>query len=269
MYLAIDVGGTKTLLGCFDSKGKITAEAKFETPKNYDEWLEELKTALPKLKCKDFKAAGAAITGDIDRNNGVGIKSPNLENWVMVPVQDDLEKLLHCPVIIENDAKVGGLAEANNVKNEFKNVLYITIGTGIGIAYIADGVIDINYGDKGGTIIMLERRGKRQSWEALASGRAIVKRFGKKASDITDKDWPVWAKDFAAGLLEVIVKFSPDVVIIGGGVGKHFNRFDSFLTTELKKYETPLMPLPPLKAAKHPEEAVLYGCYYLAKASYA
>lgn len=269
MYLAVDIGGTKTLVAYFDATGKLKNEVKFATPEGYEDWLEHFKAAVAELKCDDFKAGCVAIPGVVDRRNGVGIRFGNLA-WEEVAIAADIERLVHCPIVVENDAKVAGLSEAINIKDEFQNVLYITIGTGIGVSHIRDGVIDLSNNDRGGNAIMLGHRGKRQSWESFASGKAIVQRFGKKASEIEDQSvWKSLAHDFAAGILDLIAKYQPQVVVIGGGVGTHFSRYAKFLETELKNCETPLMKIPPLRQAKRPEEAVLYGCYELTKEKYA
>jgi predicted NBD/HSP70 family sugar kinase len=60
----------------------------------------------------------------------------------------------------------------------------------------------------------------------------------------------------------------PEVIVIGGSVGGHLSRFKDFLEKELKKFETPLIPIPPIRQAQRPDDAVLYGCYDLAKSVY-
>jgi predicted NBD/HSP70 family sugar kinase len=116
---------------------------------------------------------------------------------------------------------------------------------------------------------MLEHKGKVQAWEDFASGRAIVKRFGKRADEITDqKTWQIISKDIAIGLFDLITFIQPDAVVLGGGVCTNLDRFDDILLTELKHFETPISPIPPIYKAQRPEEAVVYGCYDLAKSTY-
>ncbi|NCS83274.1 ROK family protein, partial [Candidatus Saccharibacteria bacterium] len=56
----------------------------------------------------------------------------------------------------------------------------------------------------------------------------------------------------------------PDVIIIGGSIGTYFERYDSDLTAILKDKLPDHIGLPRLVQAQHPEEAVIYGCYYYA-----
>src|SRR5207248_2703680 len=110
--------------------------------------------------------------------------------------------------------------------------------------------------------MLLEHHGKRIPWEDFASGKAIVERFGKKASDITDdKTWQRIAHDLALGFIEMMAIMQPDIIVIGGSVGHYFDRLKPFLLKELSKYNNPLITMPVFQQAARPEKAVLYGCY--------
>ncbi len=268
MYLGVDIGGTKTLLAVFDTHGKCLETLKFPTPQNYKEFLTQLAANVAKLSTTDFQAAGVAAPGTIDRTNGHLISAGNL-GWKDISLQADLEKVLACPVLVENDAKLAGLHEAKLIKDEFNKVVYLTISTGIGIALIVNGIIDTNLGDRGGRAIELEHDGKLMSWEDFASGKAITKKYGKMASEIEDPAiWKAITHDLAVGIIDVIALLEPEVIIIGGGVGANFEKFEQPLVEYLKKLETPFNPIPPIRKAQHAEEAVIYGCFELLKGHY-
>lgn len=267
MYLAVDVGGSKTELATFDKKGTITHKTKFPTPASYEEFLTILAKEVKQSTNSKFAAAAIAIPGRIDRKHGVGISFGNLD-WQLVPVRDDLEKLLLCPVAVENDAKLAGLSEARLIKKDFKKVLYITISTGIGSALIINGKIDAAYADAEAGHILLEHQGKLQRWEDFASGRAIKAKFGMLAKDIPADNKEAWyqiGRNIALGLIDLIATLTPEVVVIGGGVGTHFDKFESRLNEMLKIYDNPMISLPEVRQAIHPEDAVIYGCYELIK----
>lgn len=266
MYLGVDVGGTKTLVAVLDQHGVIKEKTKFPTPKNYDHWLLELRHALAHFETKEFQAAGVGVPAVLlDREHGRGINFGNLP-WENVPVQRDLEHAVKCPVVVENDAKMAGLSEAMLLKSDFQRVLYVTVSTGIGYALIVNQTIDTNIGDGGGRALILEHGHQHMPWEDFASGHAIVERYGKKAADITDKaTWKAISRDLAKGLAELIALTEPEVIVVGGSVGTYFDRYGKLLSAELKKYHVPLLTLPKLRPAQRPEEAVVYGCYDLAK----
>lgn len=269
MYLGIDIGGTKTLVAALDENGVIIERAKFPTPPDYDEFLKQLSDTLTGFNAHDFLAGGLAMPVTIfNRELGVGVSYSNLP-WQNVPIHADVERIAGCPIAVENDAKLGGLSEALMLKDTYHRVLYVTVSTGIGISLVVNAKIDTNIGDGGGRTMMFEHDGKIVPWESFASGRAIVERYGKRAVDITDDTtWRHITRDLSLGLLEMIAMFQPDVIVIGGSVGTYFDRYGKFLSEDLQAYHLPLLPIPPIVGAQRAEEAVVYGCYDLAKETY-
>lgn len=268
MYLAVDIGGTKVLLAAFTNDGKLAESLRFPTPESYPDCIKQLKEELPKLGDHDFKAAGVAIPGKVDRVEGRGLAFGRLP-WENVPIEHDVERIINAPVVIENDANLAGLSEAILLKNEYSKVLYVTFSTGIGTGIIIKGIIDPSFADSEGGEIMIEYHDRLQKWEDVVSGRAIVKEFGKQAREITSETtWKHISRYMALGLIDLTALLQPEVIVIGGGVGSHFDRFGHLLQKELERYETPLIPLPVLRKAKRPEEAVIYGCYELVRSRY-
>lgn len=268
MYLAVDIGGTKTLVASMSKSGEITKSSKFPTPRDYEQFLTELTEHLNGLE-QDFVRGVVAAPGKIDRKHGRVIAFGNID-WTNVPLEADIQKIAHCPIQIENDTKLAGLSEAINIIHEFKKCLYVTISTGISNALTVNGVLDPDLIDSESGHMLLEHDGKLRTWESFASGKAIVAKYGKRASEITNKsDWKAISRNIAVGLIDLMAVIQPEVIVIGGGVGTHFEKFKEPLIEQLKRYETPLVPLPAIRGALHPEEAVIYGCYYLARENHA
>lgn len=263
MYLAVDIGGTKTFVASINEAGDITERFRFPTSKDYTTFIDDLAKSVDKLSTKTFVACGVGAPGKIDRSSGIGQSMGNLP-WVQAPIADDISKLANCPVVVDNDANLAGLSEAKLLSDGARIVLYVTIGTGIGTAVVIDGKLALP--DSEGGHMLVEHDGKLQKWEAFASGRAIMQRYGKPAAEITDPEaWKYIAHVLTVGLIDLIAFAQPDAIIFGGGVSKHYLRLQQPLMSELEKYETPLVPIPPIYQAQRPEEAVLFGCYELAK----
>ncbi|HEX3568046.1 MAG TPA: ROK family protein [Candidatus Saccharimonadales bacterium] len=268
MYVGVDIGGTKTLVGAFTNDGELREHNRFPTPSDYPNFLSELAQCVDKMSTKEFRTGCVAIPGRVDRKEGVGIAFGNLP-WKRVPIQSDLEHIFGCPMLVENDANLAGLSEAICIRHQYTRILYVTVSTGIGTGIIADGKIDPDFADSEGGHIILEHDGKLQRWEDFASGRAIVTHFGKRAEDITDaKTWKIIARNLAIGLIDLIAVVQPQAIVMGGGVDSYFERLEKYLESELQRYETPLTPIPPILKAKRPEQAVVYGCYELARMAY-
>jgi len=265
MYLGIDIGGTKTLIGRFTKDGELQESFKFPTPKEYSEFKKELAINVARITTKPWGMACVAGPGKIDRQRGVVKAFGNLA-WTNTPLSADVKAMVNCPVLLENDAKLAGLSEARLLKPLPHKVLYVTISTGIGAAFVVDGNLDRNLDDGEVGWMLHERDGKLVRWESFASGKAIFKRFNKKASDITDPHvWKIISHDIALGLIDVSSVIQPDIIIIGGSVGSHFNKFKDPLRTALKEYESPLVKAPKVVGAKNPEQAVLLGCFQMMK----
>lgn len=268
MYLGVDVGGTKTLVASLTDKGVITESVKFPTPKKYEDFLSLLLSHLEQFETKSFKAIGVGVPGRIDREHGILIRCANL-SWKDEHVQTDIIRRLHTPVVLENDAKLAALSEALLVKEKYVRVLYVTISTGIGAGVVQDEKLDPEFLNIESGQAVFEHHGRMKRWEEFASGKAIVKQFGKRAADINDqKTWKTIVRYWSPGFSNLIANVQPEAIIIGGSVGTHFNKYKDILKSELKKYETPLTPTPKLLGAQRPEEAVVYGCYDLAKERY-
>lgn len=264
MYGGVDIGGTKTIVAVIDSCGEIVEKFRFLTPASYDEFLDQLREAIRSLHTKDFRAASVAVPGRVNRKHGIGEAFGNLP-WHHVPIGPDVEQIFNCPVSIENDANLGGLSESMLLPKD-RRVLYVTISTGIGTGFIYKQSISPDLADSEGGHMLIEHHGRRVAWEDFASGQAIVKRFGKRAEDITDTaTWHRIAHDLALGFIELIAIAQPDIIVIGGGVGHYFEHFRSFLLDDLKRYASPLVTMPTIQEAKRPDDAVLYGCYELAR----
>ena len=267
MYLGVDIGGTKTLVAVLDEDAKIVEQTKFETPQDYQEFLRKLAEAVSSLNTKSFTAAGVAVPGRLDREKGTVIGLGNLP-WSNEPIRKDCEQVADCPVVIENDANLAGLSEAQ-LHKDARSVLYFTISTGIGSAFVYDQVLEPALLNSEGGHIMLPHDGKVQDWEAFASGKALYERYGKKAADIDDPAiWQEIVDTWLLGFHAHMAVLQPDLIIIGGSIGTHFAKYSDMLVRGLQQLNEVLVPTPPIVQAERPEEAVVYGCYDLAKQTY-
>lgn len=269
MYLGVDIGGTKTLVAVLSERGQIKEEVKFATPARYDHFLLELHHAVLNLKHQEYHAAAVAVPGRLDRKQGRVISLGNLP-WKNKPVEADCERIIKCPVTIENDANLAGLSEAM-LQPAYRRVVYITVSTGIGIGVIDNRRLDGALLDAEVGCILLPHKDKLQPWETFAGGKAIYEHFGKKAADIPASDTVAWkyvARNLALGFSTVFAITQPDLLVIGGSIGTYFDRYAGHLKQELQRYAVPIVRQPDIIQAKRPEQAVIYGCYDLIRQRY-
>jgi glucokinase len=265
MLVTVDTGGTKTLVARFKQDGSIEKTHKFPTPATQDEYASQLREILlSDFSDQTVEALVIALPGVIKR--GVAIWCDNLK-WQNFDAYTAFKGIFgdSTPVLIENDANLAGLAEARSIDPIPASSLYVTISTGIGTGVITNGRIDPGLRQSEGGHMLIEFEGKVQEWEDFASGQAIRTAYDAYARDITSDDtWQQIADRISRGFLAAIPMVQPDIVIIGGSIGTYFSHYESHLR-QLLDQKLPLHIIRPrLVQATHPEEAVIYGCYYYA-----
>lgn len=265
MYLALDIGGTKTLLAVFTENGSIAEQIKFATPKQYNDFLKIVRASAKSLKNTDFKSGAIGVRGEVNREEGL-LMHDSILAWHEVPLVSDMAEIFGCNFKIENDAKTAGLSEARAHKADDKKVLYVTVSTGIGGAFITHGTINHDTHNAELGWMYFEHDGQLMKWEDFASGSAVFQKYGKRFSDIDDPDaWRDICRNLAIGLINASVELTPDLIIIGGGAGGHFATYEPYLTEAIKAIHPSGELIPKIVGAKRPDEAVIYGCYELAK----
>jgi glucokinase len=264
MIIAVDTGGTKTLIAGYGEDGKIVTEFRFPTPIKKAEYVETLTTHLTALfEPKNVDVIVIAMPGIV--KNGVAVWCNNL-HWKNFDVAAELKGVLGgAPLFVENDANLAGLSETRQRTPIPTSSLYVTVSTGIGSGVITNGKIDpgLRYSEAGRALVEFD--GAVREWETFASGKAIYNTYGKYARDIKSKRiWNKIADRISRGFLAVIPIIQPDVIIIGGSIGTYFSQYQAQLKGILKEKLPPHISLPKLVQAKYPEQAVIYGCYYYA-----
>jgi len=138
---------------------------------------------------------GVACGGPLDSQTGTIYSPPNLPGWDGVPVKTLLAERFGLPTFVENDANAGALAEHRfGAARGARNVVYLTLGTGIGGGIIVEGRLyrgtTDDAGEIGHTTILPDGPeclcGKRGCLEALVAGPAIGKRAQRLACEHPD-----------------------------------------------------------------------------------
>ncbi|MCA9379364.1 ROK family protein [Candidatus Dojkabacteria bacterium] len=222
MYLVCDIGGTKTRLGISESTVELGHHLVIDTPVSYEETLEAIaQFASQNLASQELGAVVVGVAGPLDPQREQLVRAPHLQAWEGKPLKADLQKRLNCQkVSLVNDTALVGLGEA--VRGAGKNgkvVAYVTFSTGVGGVRITNGKIDdTQYGFEPGHQL-ISHDGRLAAWEDLVSGSGIAQRYGKSPSEIVDQQiWEEVTRIAALGLHNLIVSWSPDTVVLGGGL---------------------------------------------------
>ncbi len=265
MYIGVDIGGSKILVVAGNDRYQILRSLKIKTPETSNQAIIEIIHLIEQLAGEDkIKAIFVASPGPIDREGGRILKTPNM-TWMPVNIVLKLKNHFRVPVGLEKDADAAALSEAvvGSAKGK-RYVLYVTVSTGVGTGMVIDGQIYHGAHDPEGGHIYISAEGRNEEFEHAASGRALKRRFHRFGYQIKDAaTWDKYAKDLAVGLYDLISVFSPEIVVIGGGVGVHYKRFHTALNKHISELK-PYYPTPPIVPAKNMETAVAYGTLILA-----
>jgi predicted NBD/HSP70 family sugar kinase len=272
MEIGVDIGGSKILVVEGNRQYEIVHQAKVETPEDGAQGIMEVIHLIEQVAGKDEVKAIAVAAAALDRKAGTILPtSPNMHGWRGTDIVTPLKNHFKASVEGAVDVVAAGVAEAElGAGRDYDNVLYVTISTGIGASLVVKGrPYHGEYDLEAGHIILdpdgpVCGCGGRGHFEAMCSGKAIKKKYGKYGYEITDPaTWDEIAATMALGFHSLISSYSPSVVVIGGGVGVHYAKFHDFLIKHLEAL-TPMYPLPPIVQAKYVETAVAYGTLILA-----
>lgn len=228
--LAIDLGGTKTAIGLVDSAGRITEKRKLAAATSFDATIAQLAAECPR-----GVSAGVIVPGIYDPSNGQAW-APNLWGRDFHPLRDALEQKLGASVSIGSDRTGCVLAEEwLGVARGFCHVIFIAVGTGIGVGILCDGrPVEGARGIAGAAGWMVVGGPWKAEyracggWETEAAGPAVARRAGMasaeevvaaaRASDARAIDaLVVTAEYLALGIAGLIAMFNPEMVVLGGG----------------------------------------------------
>lgn len=263
MIVTVDTGGTKTLIASFDKTGEKQTIAKFPTPRDRIEYLEAVAAHIRDSTDTDsIKAIAVAMPGPI-RNQKV-LRTPNI-GWSDFDVTHDLGEFFPgVPVFLQNDAALAGIFESRELDSTGLSI-YVTLSTGAGggITYNGRLLSELERFEVGS--MRVEYEGQLQRWEDVASGSKFYERHGQYGSDVEDPEiWQNYAERAAIGLQILISLLEPNHLIIGGSMGTHFAKYSKQLQKILDERIAKHMAVTTVSQAAHPEEAVIYGCYYYA-----
>lgn len=200
----IDIGGTK----CAVVLGKvivdtisIIAKQRFPTPKTPDETLHRLSQELSNLlhaeNCQ-LTAIGISCGGPLNSRDGVILSPPNLPGWDNIAVVNHFQTQFDVPTALQNDANAGALAEwLWGAGRGFKNVIFLTFGTGMGAGLILDGRLYIGTNDLAGEVGHIRLAddgpigfGKAGSFEGFCSGGGIQRMARSRAKAAVEANQP-------------------------------------------------------------------------------
>ena len=253
--IAIDIGGTNIKYALVDESGNILFESLRPTTEEGGA-IEQLKSAVKELldyaTCNSLEILGIGIGVPSVVDDGVVLFANNLKEIDNKNLKEIIGKHFNIPVFVDNDANLMGLGESRFGKSkDATDVVFLTIGTGIGGTLIINGKLWGGYRNRGTelghSIIRFDGKecscGAYGCLEAYASVTALIEDYKEKLSEnkvvispdmvidgkyivsqyLKNEEYAIEVmnnhfKYIATGLVGIINFFAPQKVILGGGI---------------------------------------------------
>ena len=229
---ALEVGGTNMIASVGNPQRGVMQRASFATaaPK------ETIEQVVAFFRMFEIRALGVGAFGPLDLNPASKtygyITGTPKEEWRNYPLLPTLRDALHVPTEIDTAVNAAALAENRaGAGKGTKNMLYVTVDSGIGGGLLIDGVPvhGLVHPELGHMMVSPLAQDAmpdgicpfhKHCLEGLASGPAMEKRWGLSPKLMT-QDHPAWALE-AAYLSQMcanaILMFSPEIIVLGGSV---------------------------------------------------
>ncbi|WP_077618803.1 ROK family glucokinase [Bacillus sinesaloumensis] len=267
LFIGIDLGGTTVKLAFITQEGEIVSKWEIPTDKSGEKIIPDIAEAIEvkmnelSLSKNQFAGVGMGAPGPVNSEEGYLYKATNLGLKEMYPLKAELEATIGLPAVVENDANIAAIGEMwKGAGDGAKNLLCVTLGTGVGGGIISNGEIVRGANGAGGEIGHITSIpeggalcgcGKTGCIETIASATGIA-RLAKEAlqdqnkpsllrdqfekiGEVTSRD-VFEAADKGDELAKEIINFitfhlglaishvanglNPEKIVVGGGVSK-------------------------------------------------
>ncbi len=289
--VGVDIGGSHITCAAVDlDRKKIIRHSLTEKPVNnkgsateiIDSWAEALSLTLEKTGHKNLRGIGFAMPGPFDYVNGVCLIKgvPKYENLYGTDVGEAISAVLNLPagmpVRFMNDASSFAVGEAwAGRAAESNRSMAVTLGTGLGSAFIADKVPVVR-GDSVPELGCVYHIGYR---DGIADDYFSTRWFIKRCKEITGKEmdgvkdiaelaasdervkdiFDEFGSSLASFLSPYLIKFGAEVLVLGGNISRAYTLYGAAFETGLKKNNCDTLPL----ISELREDAALLGSAYL------
>lgn len=275
--ISVDIGGTSVEIAIMDLEGKIKSKLAFETqPFAGDQLIPEIADRIKQLirdhnlENNQIFGVGVGVPGITDVGNGVVVDAPSV-NWKNISLQSKLEEFLPFPIYIDNDVNVAALGELwKGAGKADRNLLIITLGTGIGCGLIINGQLYRGSSYSAGEIgyMVTDKKTAEKKYDYTFSGYgfldnhvggpSIARRMVSKSNESQGErgEWTAkkvfemaGSKDekaveiinetlshIAFALINVISIINPERIVLAGGISQSMNQYLPYLSSTIEKH---------------------------------
>jgi len=251
MILAIDIGGSKFSMAVFTDDRMVRRDSRATDAAGGRDWMAgQIRSNLLSWKQEfPISACGIGFGGPVHFADQRVVLSTHVDGWRDFDLCGMVREAIGVPVVMDNDANVGALGEAEfGAGKGYSPLFYMTLSTGIGGGIYEAGRIWRGADSYGGEIGHLTIRpegplclcGARGCFERMCCGLWLERDYGKPARELMEDAGFVehYVVDLALGLKAAIMLLNPGRIVIGGGIGKAGDRLFVPLRAELRRQIT-------------------------------
>jgi glucokinase len=260
--VAADIGGTQMRAALVDPRGDVLLRRSAATPEDDAPatLIDLVASVVGEHGHGDPSHVVVALPGQVDYDEGALLWAPNLPpHWPQQLRSRTLSESFGLPTLVANDADVAAVGEAFfGAGTGHANLAYLTVSTGIGAGVVHGGRLvrgRLSLAEIGHTVVDLEawREGRPSTLEELGAGSGMARLAAKAGLGVLDAQgvqaaasagdeearaiWQEAIAACAAGVANLAMSFSPEVVVIGGGIGRQDAFFYAVRTLLLERAE--------------------------------
>lgn len=306
LFLGIDVGGTSIGYGIGNLQGEIIEQRKVETDDGWEDVVQQIIRIFENRNQWHehdrglVQAIGVSVPGVVNQKGRVSF-APNIDGPENFPIKEKLEENLPVPVFVENDVNLSALGEMNTETIRYTDLVFVSIGTGLGVGIILDGELYHGAFQHAGEIgwmiidrddLTFEPDGPQGSLETKLTGPSLVRRAREALDNCVDpfdgidqeeitpekvlrlrkdhsafkKVFNNWVQEWSIVLNNLTAILDPQLIVLGGGVSQSLdNETIERLRANIKS--TTQRP-PKFMTSPDPEKAPLRGATELCLAEF-
>ena len=249
MKIGVDLGGTNIRAALVDGTNVIRKEkAPCPAKGTQEEVIEAIAALIEPLVCDEVTSIGIGVPSVVDTAKGIVYNVANIPSWQEVHLKEIYEKRFGIPVHINNDANCFSLGESRFGQGRgYKDVVGITLGTGVGSGIIINGHLYEGRNAGAGEIGCLSYLDK--DYETYCSTPFFVAHettgaeLSAKAESGDAAAQALW-DEFGHHLGELVkaalFAYDPEAIIFGGGIAAGYPHFEAAMrkTIETFPFET-------------------------------
>lgn len=268
MILGIDLGGTNIRMGQIED-GRIIKKTTTSSPSDMEleESINYLKATIKEMLTPDVIGIGIGVPSVLDSEKGVVYNVTNIPSWEEVHLKEILESEFKTPVFINNDSNCFAIGEKKFGEGKpFRNMVGITLGTGVGAGIIIDNNL-YNGSNTGsgeiGCIKYLDSDYEHYCASSFFTTYHNITGFeAAQKAKIGDVDalkiWHDYGTHLGQLIQATLFAYDPDAIIFGGGITTAYPFFEKSMKDNLKLFPYPksLVNLQ-IKISSNPDIAIL------------